>query len=118
MLKWLFKKRKPVAKAPDTIDIGGMEPGMDEYALKERAECIAGIMESGKSEAEATALADSWFIMEVSAQYGGREPKKQYVPRPVWDWDWAWRQMFDTREEAEAHVESKRGALLNADPES
>lgn len=110
LLKKLFKRTEA-----ETFTIGGIEPDLDQYALDERQECIDGIVEKGgKSVAEATALADSWFIMKVKSSVGDEPTKTRYVPRPVWDWDWAWRTMFDTHEEAVAHIESKHGRILDS----
>lgn len=99
---------------PKTFDIGGVEPDLDEYSREEREDCINQIMASGKSREKATELADSWFIMEVQASYGHEPMTARYVPRPVWDWDWMWRPMFDTREEAVAHIESKKAKVLES----
>ena len=113
IFKRLFGKLR---KKDPYIPFGGIEPGLDEYAMEQRQECIDSILENTKkTQAEAEELADSWFIMTVQAQYGSTAPKTRYVPRPVWDWDWMWRQMFDTREEALEHIESKRARLLEDD---
>lgn len=111
-----FKRMKSVVK-PRMDDpyeyIGGMEPDLDEYALKYREERITEIMElAEKSRESATELADRWFIMTVNSSVGGEPSRKRYVPRPVWDDDWMWRSMFDTREEALEHIASKKGKLL------
>lgn len=110
----IFKRIFPKLRRKDPyIPFGGMEPGMDEYDLARRQECIEDILaETKKTRAEAEELADSWFIMEVSKQIDGGTPVKQYVPRPVWDWDWAFRRMFDTREAALEHIGEKRARLL------
>ena len=111
IFKRLFHK---VRKPNPYIPFGGMEPGMDEYDLARRQECIEEILENTKkTRSEAEELADSWFIMEVSKQIDGGTPAKQYVPRPVWDWDWGFRRMFDTREEALEHIAEKRARLLD-----
>lgn len=117
MWKW-FKSLFSRKSEAELIDIGGVEPDLDEWSLEQREECIQRIVESGKTLEEATRLADSWTIMTVHAHIGDKPARLKYVPCPIWDWDWMWRPMFDTREEAEAHVESKRGALFDADPES
>ena len=112
MIRWI-KSLFPRKNKSELFEFGGVEPDLDQYALDERANYIQDLVERGKTQDEATHLADSWFIMEVQAQYGGRAAHTRYVPRPLWDWDWAWRQMFDTWEEAEAHVADKRNNLIH-----
>lgn len=119
MFRWLKSRarREPTLTAA-LIDIGGMEPGMDESDLHVRREYIREMVGEGKTVEEATRMADCWYIMQVSQQIGGQEAEQKYVPRPLWDGDWAWRQMFSTREEARAHVKHKRGVLIDARTES
>lgn len=112
-----FRRRKRDPEA-GLIDVGGIEPGLDKWGKQYRKQRIAEIAEmTDKSLADATVLADKWFIRTVEHSHGlpgGGMSEYQigYVPTPVWDDEWAFRKMFDTREDALAHIESKRGELL------
>jgi len=106
---WPFKKRKK----DNLIDIGNPEPNLDKYAKAYRLERIAEIAEyTGKSVKDATELADKWFIRTLQVQIGDDPMKIQYCPTPVWDDEWMFRETFDTKEQAFAHIMSKKGELL------
>lgn len=106
---WPFKRRRK----PELIDAGGMEPGLDKWSREYRQQRIREIAEATDSSlAEATTLADKWFIRTLQVQIGDEPMKIQYCPCPVWDDEWMWRACFDTREEAYEHIASKRGSLL------
>jgi hypothetical protein len=108
---WPFKR-----KQAKLIEVGNPEPGLDKWSKAYRLERIVEIAEyTGKSIEEATVLADMWFIRTLQVRIGDDPMKIQYCPCPVWDDEWAFRACFDTKEEALAHVESKRGELLVPD---
>jgi hypothetical protein len=110
-MMWPFKRKK----AP-LIEIGGIEPGLSKDEKAYRKLRIAEIAEyTQKSLEEATALADKWFIRTLQVQIGDEPMKIMYCPCPVWDDEWMWRETFETKEEAFAHVQKKRGELLVPD---
>jgi len=111
---WPFSRKSKSDSS--LITVGNPEPGLDRWARQYREERIKEIAEyTHKSIQEATELADRWFIRTIFVQVGDDPGGIKYCPCPVWDDEWAFRSYFDSKDEALAHIQSKRGELLVPD---
>lgn len=108
-MRWFRRKPKVVKDAiPDA------PYSLDSYDRNYRVVRIQEIAEIWNQSLAYTAeRLDQWVIHPITGSRGGDDLIELYIPRPLWDDEWLMtRDSYVTREQAEAHVASVGGRLV------